>query len=195
MPAYQASDAPDTEDYTWALPKAFISPEAAAAHGWGLHAESVAITYPAPSDLDAVRTAVEDAGMDLYASESADEYVTGLYFLLAGLAALVAFLGAGVTVALSATDGRADLATLSALGAQPRRRRTLAGAHALVVTGLGAFAGLVLGVCAGFAAVPIVGYWHLSVPWQHLLITVLAVPLLASVVAVVATPSRLVPRS
>jgi putative ABC transport system permease protein len=96
-----------------------------------------------------------------------------------------------VTVALSATDGRADLATLAALGAPPRRRRTLAGAHALVVTVLGTVSGLAVGACAAFSAVPIMGLERVSVPWQHLLITTLAVPVLAFAVAALATPSRL----
>lgn len=193
LPVYEASGPPGIEDYDWRLPKVFISPETIAAHDWGRHASSLAITYPGPSDLEAVRTAVEDAGMTFYVDEpTGSSYTSGLYYLLAVLAGLVAFLGAGVTVALSATDGRADLATLAALGAQPRRRRALAGAQALVVTGVGAVVGLALGVCTGLAAVPVAGYLAFSVPWQHLLVVALAVPLAASVVAAVVTPSRLV---
>lgn len=94
-------------------------------------------------------------------------------------------------MALSAADGRTDLATLAALGAPPRRRRTLAGTHALVVTALGTLAGLALGVCTGYAAVPVAGLPVHSVPWQHLWLTTLAVPLLAAAVAALATPSRL----
>lgn len=193
MPAYLATPAPGTGDYTWDLPDAFVSPETVAAQGWADYLSSVAVTYPAPADLDAVRTAVEDAGVDLYAGESVGGYATGLTLVMAGLAGLVAFLGAGVTVALSASEGRTDLATLAALGAPPRRRRLLAGAQALVVTGLGTLAGLVLGVCLSFAAVPIAWLPGFPVPWQQLLVTTLAVPLLASAVAVLVTPSRLVP--
>lgn len=189
LPAHVAAPAAGTHD--WILPKLFVSAETAKAHGWIQQTDRVAITYPAPSDLDAVRAAVEDAGVDLSVAETVGGYVTGLYYLLAGLAALVAFLGAGVTVALSATDGRADLATLAALGAPGRRRRVLAGANALVVTMLGTVLGLAVGVCAAFAAVPIMGMSTLPVPWRHLLLTTLAVPALASVVAAVATPSRL----
>ncbi len=192
MPAEGAVAAPGTTNYDWNLPRVFVTRETAAAHGWTPFTGSMAITYPAPSDLDAVHRAAEDAGVDLFAAEPvSDGYLTGLYYLMAGLAALVAVLGAGVTVALSAADGRDDLAVLAALGAQPRRRRMLAGAHALVVTLLGTVAGLAIGVCAGVAAVPIMGLSNLAVPWQHLLLTALAVPLLASAMAVVATPSRL----
>ena len=192
VPAYRAKVPPGIEHYDWNLPRAFISPEAAAALGWASFADTMAVTYP-PGSLDAVRTAVENAGMDIYVGESADADGTGLYLVLAVLTFLVALLGAGVTVALAATDGRADLATLAALGAPPRRRRTLAGAQALVVTGLGTVAGLVVGVCVGYAAVPLAGLHALSVPWRQLWVAAVAVPLVASAVAVVATPSRLRP--
>jgi putative ABC transport system permease protein len=190
LPAYQATVPPGIENYEWNLPTAFISTEAAAALGWSTYADTIAISYPGPSDLDAVRAAVEDAGMDVYVGESTDVDGTGLYLGLAVLTGLVALLGAGVTVALAAADGRADLATLAALGAPARQRRTLAGAQALVVTGLGTFAGLVVGVCVGFAAVPVAGMTGLSVPWQQLWMAVLAVPLVASMVAVVVTGAR-----
>lgn len=195
LPAHLAATAYPAGTSAWSLPTVFLSPEAIAAHGWFQTATSTAVTYPASTDLDAVRTAADDAGMDLWAGDSVgpptDGYLTGLYYLLAGLAAVVAFLGAGVTVALSATDGRADLATLAALGASGYRRRTLAGSHALVVTGLGALSGLVVGLCAAFAAVPVMGMPTLVVPWEHLLVTVLAVPVVASMTALAVTPSRL----
>lgn len=191
VPAHLGARAPGTEERDEYLPTAFISTETAEAHGWFPYPGAVTVTYRSPDDLDAVRAAAEDAGVDLYVSEAVGRDVTNLYLALAGVAALVAFLGAGMTVALSATDGRADLATLAALGAPPRRRRTLAGAQALVVTALGTFAGLLLGVCAGYAAVPVAGLPRVSVPWSHLWLTVLAVPLLAAALAVLVTPSRL----
>lgn len=191
VPAHLGARAPGTEERDEYLPTAFISTETAEAHGWFPYPGAVTVTYRSPDDLDAVRAAAEDAGVDLYVSEAVGGDVTGLYLALAGVAALVAFLGAGMTVALSATDGRADLATLAALGAPPRRRRALAGAQALVVTTLGTLAGVLLGVCAGYAAVPVAGLPSVSVPWQQLSLTVLAVPLLAAALAVLVTPSRL----
>jgi putative ABC transport system permease protein len=191
LPAYVAERAPDTRLYNASLPIMFISPTAAANLGLGTYTTSAAVTYPSSSDVDALRTAAEDAGVNTHVEESSASALTYLYLALAGVAGLVALLGAGVTVALSATDGRADLATLAALGAQPRRRRTLAGTQALVVTGLGTLTGLALGGCVGYAAVPLVNRAHLVVPWQHLWLTAVAVPLLAAVVAVLATPSRL----
>jgi putative ABC transport system permease protein len=173
------------------LPTVFVSPELMAEHGWRPAADSVAVTYRSPEDVDAVRTAIEDAGMDVWIAAPVRVDLTGLYLMLAGLAALVALLGAGVTVALSAADSRPDLATLAALGARPRHRRLLSGAHALVVTSVGTLAGVVLGSCVGFVAMPVLGATGFAVPWQHLSLTVLAVPLLASVVSALVTPSRL----
>jgi hypothetical protein len=53
------------------------------------------------------------------------------------VAAFVTLVGVAISVALSAAEGRADLATLAAVGAPPRRRRALATSQALLVAGLG----------------------------------------------------------
>jgi putative ABC transport system permease protein len=191
LPGYLVERPADMRYYSSALPAAFISAKAAAARGWSSYADSIAVTYPESANVDVLRTAAEDAGVNTFVQESSADEVTGLYLVLAGVAALVALLGAGVTVALSAADGRADLATLAALGAPPRRRRTLAGAQALVVSGLGTLTGLVLGSSVGFAAVPISGRLGYAVPWQFIGLTAIAVPLLAVAMAMVVTPSRL----
>jgi putative ABC transport system permease protein len=191
LPAYVAEWPANAEYDGRYLPGAFISAKAAAARGWSPYADSVAVTYPDSADVDTLRAAAENAGVDTVIQDTTGDQITGLYLVLAGIAGLVALLGSGVTVALSAAAGRTDLATLAALGAQPRRRRTLAGAQALVVSGLGTLAGLVLGGSVGYAAVPISGLLGAAVPWRLLWLTAVAVPLLAAAVAVVVTPSRL----
>jgi len=191
VPAYLAKRAAGTNYYGAYLPTAFISAKAAAAHGWSPYADSVAVTYPDSADVDALRAAAANAGLDTFIQEIAAGWVNGLYLTLAGIAALVALLGSSVAIALSAADGRADLATLAAIGAPPRRRRTLAGAQALLVSGTGTLAGLVLGGCVGYAAVPIGGMQVFAVPWEYLWLTAIAVPLLVAAVAAVVTPSRL----
>ena len=50
---------------------------------------------------------------------------------IAAIAAFVTLVGVAISVALSAAEGRADLATLAAVGAAPRRRRALAASQAL----------------------------------------------------------------
>ncbi len=176
------------------LPTMFVSPERAAELGWRSYGESAVVTYPdgaSEADVEALLTAAEDAGVDARVEENEQDTTAGLLLALAGVTAVVALLGAGVAVTLSAADGRADLATLAALGAQPWRRRTLAGAQALVISALGTLAGLVVGACVGFTAVPVAGIPVFSVPWPYLGLTAVVVPLLATAVAAVATPSRL----
>jgi putative ABC transport system permease protein len=190
MPAYRAERVPGIERSD-RLPVAFLSVEAAAGRGWTPYTVSTAVTYPDSADVAVLRAAAEDAGVGSYVEESVSDQVETLYLILAGVAALVALLSAGVTVALSAADGRTDLATLAALGAQPRRRRTLAGARALVISGLGTVAGLMLGVLVGVAAIPATGMLSLTVPWQHLGLTAVCVSFLAAATAMIATPSRL----
>jgi putative ABC transport system permease protein len=188
LPAHLATGTgPSSPD----LPGAFLSEEAVAERGWGTYATSVAVRHPAGADLDALHAAAADAGLDTTVDVTLSDQVTALYLGLAGVTALVALLCAGVTVGLSAAESRADLATLAALGAQPRRRRTLAGAQALVITVLGTLAGLVLGACVGYAAIPTTGLLVFAVPWEHLVLTAVGVPLLASAAAVLTTRSRL----
>lgn len=113
---------------------------------------------------------------------------------LLGLAvgsALVTLLGVAISVALSAAEGRADLATLAAIGAPPHRRRSLAAAQALLIGGLGCLLGLGLGAATGWAIWPTTGAPEYAVPWGNLALTGLAVPTLAVVVAALFTPSRL----
>jgi putative ABC transport system permease protein len=180
--------------YYWDLPGAYMSPEAIAAHGWSTSVTSVAVTYPADSGqdgLDAALTAAEDHGLDVWEPSDEAEQMGVLNLGLAAAAGLVTLLGVSMTVALSAAESRADLATLAAIGAQPRRRRMLAGAQALVLSAVGTVLGLVLGGVLGYAAGALTGKLDFAVPWSNLGITVVVVPLLAVAVAMVATRSKL----
>jgi putative ABC transport system permease protein len=67
----------------------------------------------------------------------------------------------------------------------------LAGAQAFVLSGLGTVLGVGLGGVLGFAMGALAGESKFAVPWQHLAITVVAVPLLAVGVAIALTRSRL----
>ncbi|HEX6358944.1 ABC transporter permease [Actinophytocola sp.] len=191
LPAYLATREGRSDQYSPNLPGMFISEEALAERGWGTYANAVAVRYPAGADTDALYAAAVDAGLDTYFDVPLSDQFTVLYLILAGVAAVIALFCAGVTVSLSAAEGRSDLATLAALGAQPLRRRTLAGAQALVITVLGTLGGLVLGGLVGYAAVPVLGLLVLAVPWQHLVLTAVGVPLLSAAAAVLSTRSRL----
>jgi putative ABC transport system permease protein len=192
LPAHYAARPEGTSYYE--LPGAFVSPKVAAEHGWRGGVDMVAMTYsPTASqdDIDAALTTAEDHGLESYQHEDDVAFTNLLNLALAGGAGLVTLLGVGITIALSAAESRADLATLAAIGARPRRRRVLAGAQAFVLSGLGTVLGVGLGGVLGFAMGALSGETAFAVPWQNLAITVVAVPLLAVGVAIVLTRSRL----
>jgi putative ABC transport system permease protein len=60
-----------------------------------------------------------------------------------------------------------------------------------VLSGVGTVLGLVLGTVLAFAATPLSGELSFAVPWPNLAVTVLGVPALAVLVAMLVTRSRL----
>ncbi|MDP3891802.1 FtsX-like permease family protein, partial [Nocardioides sp.] len=107
---------------------------------------------------------------------------------------------------LSLSDARPDLATLSAVGAAPRTRRSVAAAYALVVGGVGAALGAVVGFVPGIAVTyPLTGNsWltedaagnalpthFLDVPWLLIGVLVLVLPLLTAAIVGLTARSRL----
>jgi putative ABC transport system permease protein len=175
------------------LPGAFASAATLTAHGL-TPMDTISYIHfgdATPEQLDAALGAVEAAGawpaIELPPDDGTDPAVLAL---TAG-AAFVTLVGVAIAVSLAAAEGRADLATLAAVGAPPRRRRSLAGAQALVVGGLGVLIGLVLGVYFAYLVWPALGAPEFIWAWDSLVLTGVAVPALAVVVAVVFTPSRL----
>jgi putative ABC transport system permease protein len=108
-----------------------------------------------------------------------------------GVAAVVTLLGVAISVSLSAAEGRADLATLAAVGASPRRRRNLAAAQAWMLGQLGCVLGVGVGALYGYTAHAAFGSPHFTVPWAELGGTLIAVPLFAAALAWLLTRSRL----
>jgi putative ABC transport system permease protein len=96
-----------------------------------------------------------------------------------------------MAVGLAAAEGRADLATLGAVGADPRRRRRIAMAQAGVVGGLGCLLGLLLGTFIATLAHGglLTRVW--VVPWTLIGLAVVGVPMVAMLVAGTFTRSRL----
>ncbi|MEU6970496.1 FtsX-like permease family protein [Kitasatospora aureofaciens] len=115
---------------------------------------------------------------------------------LTGFAALVVLGAAGIATGLAAADSRQDQATLAAVGAPPRIRRTMAGLQCALIALLGA----VLGAANGF--VPAVGLLKsrasgagsqpalITAPWGELLLVVLVLPVVAGLLAALFTRSR-----
>jgi putative ABC transport system permease protein len=108
-----------------------------------------------------------------------------------GAATVVTLLGVAISVSLSAAEGRADLATLAAIGAPPRRRRSLAAAQAWVLGQLGCVLGVGVGALYGYTAHAAFGSPRFEIPWLEIGAIVLAVPLFAGLLAFLLTRSRL----
>ncbi|MET7278826.1 FtsX-like permease family protein [Kribbella sp. NPDC005582] len=112
-----------------------------------------------------------------------------LWILIA--AAVVTLLGVAISVSLSAAEGRADLATLAAVGASPRRRRNLAAAQAWFLGQLGCVLGVGVGALYGYTAHAAFGSPHFTVPWAEIGGTLIVVPAFAAALAWLLTRSRL----
>lgn len=111
--------------------------------------------------------------------------------VLAGTSGLLTIGGVAMAVGLAAAEGRADLATLGAVGAEPRRRRKIAMAQAGVVGGLGCGVGLLIGTFLATVAHSALLTRVWVVPWLLIGLAVVGVPALAVLVAGVFTRSRL----
>ena len=176
------------------LPGGLMPASVAQAHGWGTEDSGYYISYPA-STTRAQENRALDAAAALGAAaliERGPDKPTNTPLLIAIIAAaFITLAGAAISIALSAAEGRADLATLAAVGAAPRRRRALAASQALVIAGVGCLLGVALGTFVAYTVRSTSGAPGFVVPWANLALTALAVPALAMAVAAVFTPSRL----
>lgn len=146
--------------------------ELAAANDVLLRAQLAAAHPPAEPITAAIATAGADAGR-----------TSTMFYLLAGVSAMVALVASTVVVGLAATELHGDLATMAAVGASPRIRRRITRAQALLIVGPGALLGLLAGI--GPAA-SFIGYsteTHWQTPWPALLLITTVPPALATVVA------------
>ncbi|MFJ8622905.1 FtsX-like permease family protein [Kitasatospora sp. NPDC093550] len=120
-----------------------------------------------------------------------------LTLALSGFAGLVVLGAAGIATGLAAADSRQDQATLAAVGAPPRIRRTMAGLQCALIALLGALLGAANGFvpavgllksrASGFGAKPAL----ITAPWGELLLVVLALPVLAGLLAALFTRTRI----
>lgn len=176
------------------LPGALVSRRTARAQGWRMRTESVLITYGAAAtrdDVDAAVTAAIDSGAGVAEDRGPQNPENLALLLIAAAAAFVTLVGVAISVALSAAEGRADLATLAAVGAPPSRRRGLMASQALLVGGLGCVLGVGLGTFISWTARATTGSPDFIVPWANLAATGIGVPLLAALVAALCTRGRL----
>lgn len=171
---------------------ALISPQAARALGTiqvsEVHFELT--REPTKDELAAVsRTLGTDEGIQVEKGYQSPARLFLIGILLA--ATVVTLLGVAISVSLSAAEGRADLATLAAIGAPPRRRRSLAAAQAWVLGQLGCVLGVGVGALYGYTAHAAFGSPHFVVPWAEIGGIVVVVPLFAGLLAWLLTRSRL----
>jgi putative ABC transport system permease protein len=171
---------------------ALISPEAAAKYGT---VDTLQVEYQlsrTPSD-DELAAAQRLLGHDdLLTVENGYQSPARLFLIgIIVAATVVTLLGVAISVSLSAAEGRADLATLAAIGAQPRRRRNLAAAQAWVLGQLGCVLGVGVGALYGYTAHAAFGSPRFEVPWLEIGAIVVVVPLFAGLLAWLMTRSRL----
>jgi putative ABC transport system permease protein len=175
------------------VPMAFIDAGTVESHGWTSSSSTTLIPFDQSAstiELDAAFDTADRVGYRSRVENGPPGMGVGFLILAAG-AAFVTLIGVGIVVSLAAAEGRADLATMAAVGAPPRRRRAIAGWQALVVAGFGTLLGLALGTYYGYLTYPSIGAPEFIVPWPYLALIGVGVPLLATAVAITFTRSRL----
>ena len=147
---------------------------------------------------DAVRAVTADGGFYVERGYQASDETVIVQLVLACLGGALMLGGTLTATFLALSDARPDLATLASVGASPRRRRSIAASYALVIGGVGALLGAVVGFIPGIAvSYPLTrGYsevtaHYLDVPWLMILGVVVALPLLTAAIVGLATRSRL----
>src|SRR5665647_925617 len=154
---------------------------------------------PTPAE-EAAATADLGADALLWVEEGSPYDRPDVTMLVLVLAALVVGLAAtGISVVLAAVESRPDLATLAAVGAEPRTRRRFTAAQAGVVSLLGGSLGIVAGLMLGWVLVIAQRYrgeipdlsWQVVVPWVGIAAIAVGIPVLAMAVGYLATRSRL----
>jgi putative ABC transport system permease protein len=120
-----------------------------------------------------------------------------LLLVLGALGGVLMIGGTLTATFLALSDARPDLATLSAVGASPRRRRGVAASYALVVGMVGAVLGAAVGFVPGIAVTyPLTsdlggGGPFLDVPWLLIVSVVIVLPLFTALIVGLTARSRL----
>ena len=153
------------------LPVALLPERVAREHGWDIEPMRAFVSFgdgATRDEVDSALAAADRFGAFAGVEDGPDDPGSVGLLILAGVAAFVTFVGVAISVALSAAEGRADLATLAAVGAPPRRRRGLAAAQALLVAGVGCALGVAVGAFVAYAARTTTGSPEFVVPWANL---------------------------
>lgn len=170
----------------------------AAAEALDLDVVTTALVLDVPTDTGSISAAISlrapEVSLQLPGQGGDSDRGTGLVLLLLGAVAGVLVLGGVLTSTLLAlSDARPQFATLHAVGATDRSRRSVAAGHAATLGVLGTLLGLGAGLVIGLAvAYPLTTNGQrtggllppfLDVPWLLLAGLVVAVPAVAALVA------------
>jgi putative ABC transport system permease protein len=155
---------------------------------------------PTVAEQDRLQAAVGD-GLTVEVARGAQAQDQTL-LILAIVAGVIALGAAALATGLAAADGRADLATLAAVGASPRLRRMLSLSQSGVIAGLGSLLGVIAGLGAASVVLfalnqrfadtwPAEAAYPIAVPWLNLGVALVVVPAAAMLGAGLLTRSRL----
>jgi putative ABC transport system permease protein len=154
----------------------------------------VLVTFSSDASDDDVDSAVAvaiDGRLAVSIAPPNDIHPHTILLIVALIAGLVTLFSVAISVALSAAEGRADLATLAAVGAPPGRRRSLVAHQALLIGGLGGLLGVGLGAFVAYSARALTGSPDFVAPWWNLAAAGFGAPLVAALVAAACTRGRL----
>jgi putative ABC transport system permease protein len=148
---------------------------------------------------EAAAAVSQDSGFYVERGYQSDDGALIVQLVLAALGGVLMLGGTLTATFLALSDARPDLATLSAVGASPRRRRGIAASYALVVGLVGAALGAAVGFIPGIAVSypltkgydPLAPQHFLDVPWLLITGLVVGLPLLTALVVGLTARSRL----
>lgn len=160
----------------------------------GLRSEPAMTLLVPPGPIDAatadkVRAQIEQVGGSATAELGYVSRLPATMLIAAGIAGFLAIAATVISLALVQSEGRADLATLAAVGAEPSRRRLITFWQAFTIAVVGGVTGTMLGGFVAFASRPLAGY--IAVPWLPVLLVTVALPILSAGLATAFTRSRL----
>jgi putative ABC transport system permease protein len=179
-----------------------LDPDALVSRLWVGLDDTGDATQVVPAIQDAIvesDTPVEVAGIavERAAMQSVIDTILGVIIGLLAVAVVIALIGVANTLSLSVIERRRESATLRAIGLSRSQLRWMLAIEGMLIAGVGAVLGIVLGVLYGWAgaatALSIMGDVSLAVPWRDVAL-VLVVALVAGLVASV-VPGRTAART
>ncbi|GAA1439097.1 hypothetical protein [Leifsonia poae] len=139
-------------------------------------------TAPTRNQLDALNARISAVtgfpdSFASYVETGPPRAAGGFAWALVGLSALVAIAAAAIAIGLARADGRRDENTLAAVGASPRIRRGFGFWQAVVLAGVGAVLGALVGLVPALALTLPGSATQFSAPWLQIAVAATVLPL------------------